>query len=92
VTELRERILWLVGRRKEAPATPELGYPEKAEYLALLWGIAVMTVTGFMLWFENPMLRFAPKWVGDVATAIHFYEAILASRRASPSSSGTSIS
>jgi hypothetical protein len=25
------------------------------------------------------MLRWFPKWVGDVATAIHFYEAILAS-------------
>jgi cytochrome b subunit of formate dehydrogenase len=79
LVELRERVSWFVGRRPEAPKSPLLGYPEKAEYLALMWGIVVMTITGFMLWFENPMLRWFPKWVGDVATAIHFYEAILAS-------------
>jgi len=79
VTEFRERLLWFVGRRREPLKSPPLGYPEKLEYLALMWGIAVMTVTGFALWFENTMLRWFPKWFGDVATAIHFYEAILAS-------------
>ena len=78
-TELSERVLWFVGRRREPVKSPSLGYPEKLEYLALMWGIVVMTITGFMLWFENPMLRWLPKWVGDVATAIHFYEAVLAS-------------
>jgi hypothetical protein len=43
-----------------------------------MWGIVVMTVTGFALWFENWTLRMLPGWAPDVATAIHFYEAILA--------------
>jgi cytochrome b subunit of formate dehydrogenase len=76
--EFRDRLLWMIGKRPDPPKSPTLGYPEKAEYLALMWGILVMTVTGFMLWFENPMLRLAPKWFGDVATVIHFYEAVLA--------------
>jgi hypothetical protein len=37
-----------------------------------------MAVTGFLLWFENLSLRYLPKWVSDVATALHFYEAVLA--------------
>jgi hypothetical protein len=37
-----------------------------------------MTATGFVLWFENVALRFAPKWITDVATVIHFWEAVLA--------------
>ena len=79
VREFRERMLYYLGRRERPPEAEELGYPEKMEYIALMWGCLVMAVTGFMLWFENPMLRWFPKWAGDVATAIHFYEAVLAS-------------
>jgi hypothetical protein len=37
-----------------------------------------MAVTGVALWAHNLMLEYYPKWVMDVATAIHYYEAILA--------------
>jgi cytochrome b subunit of formate dehydrogenase len=77
--ELKGRVAWFFGRRPEAPAAPKLGYAEKMEYLALVWGLVVMTVTGFLLWFDDLLLRFLPKWVSDVATVIHFYEAVLAS-------------
>jgi cytochrome b subunit of formate dehydrogenase len=78
VRELWERLMWFFGRRQEMPHSPAVGYPEKAEYLALMWGTAVMAVTGFLLWFENFTLRNFPKWVADLSTVIHFYEAILA--------------
>ncbi len=78
ITELRERLRWYFGRRADPPPSPTVGYPEKIEYLALLWGVGVMAITGFALWFENTMLRYFPKWLGDVATVIHFYEAVLA--------------
>ncbi|HXH27861.1 MAG TPA: cytochrome c3 family protein [Candidatus Polarisedimenticolia bacterium] len=79
VTELREKLLWFIGRRADPPPAPKLGYPEKMEYLALMWGIAVMAVTGGLLWFEDFTLRWLPKWAADLATTIHFYEAVLAS-------------
>ena len=79
LVELKERIRYFAGRRSDPPPAGRLGYPEKMEYLALMWGLLVMAVTGFLLWFDNALLRFLPKWVGDVATVIHFYEAILAS-------------
>ena len=53
-------------------------YKEKLEYLALLWGTFIMGVTGFILWYEVEWLKYFPKWTYDVARAIHFYEAILA--------------
>jgi hypothetical protein len=37
-----------------------------------------MTLTGGALWFENSSLRELPKWVLDLATLIHYYEAWLA--------------
>jgi len=53
-------------------------FREKLEYFGLIWGTIVMTVTGFILWFEVEWLKYFPKWTFDVARAIHFYEAILA--------------
>lgn len=77
--ELQAKLAWYVGKRKEMPKSPPLGYAEKAEYLALVWGTIVMAVSGFVLWFSNWSLAHLPKWVSDVATVVHFYEAILAS-------------
>ena len=79
VHEFREKVLWFFGKRAEMPKSPPLGYAEKAEYLALVWGTLVMAVTGFVLWFSDWSLANLPKWATDVATVIHFYEAILAS-------------
>jgi cytochrome b subunit of formate dehydrogenase len=53
-------------------------FREKLEYLGLIWGTIVMTVTGFILWFKTEWLQFFPMWTWNVARAIHFYEAVLA--------------
>jgi cytochrome b subunit of formate dehydrogenase len=78
VQEVKERFLYYLGRRPAPPEAPWLGYGEKAEYLAVVWGTLLMGVTGVMLWLESLALRWLPSWTLDVATAIHFYEAILA--------------
>jgi len=57
---------------------PRFNFREKLEYLGLIWGTIVMTVTGFILWFQTEWLKFFPMWTWDVARAIHFYEAVLA--------------
>jgi cytochrome b subunit of formate dehydrogenase len=48
------------------------------EYWAFLWGSVVMAVSGLLLWFNTFTLRNFPTWVSDAATAVHYYEAILA--------------
>ena len=47
-------------------------FREKFEYLGLIWGTIVMTVTGFILWFKTEWLMYFPMWSYDVARAIHF--------------------
>lgn len=76
--EFREKVGYLCGRRSSPPAEPWLGYVEKAEYLAVIWGTLVMAVTGFLLWFEEWTLHWLTTWVADLATVVHFYEAVLA--------------
>jgi cytochrome b subunit of formate dehydrogenase len=75
--ELKERVRYFLGRRGPLHGV-KVGYVEKAEYLAFGWGMAIMAVTGLLLWLENFTLRWLPKWLLDAATAVHFYEAVLA--------------
>jgi cytochrome b subunit of formate dehydrogenase len=53
-------------------------YGEKAEYWAVVWGTIVMGVTGLMIWYNVATTNWMPRWWIDVATTIHFYEAVLA--------------
>jgi formate dehydrogenase gamma subunit len=67
-----------LGFSAERPTFGKFNYAEKLEYLAFVWGTVVMVLSGFLLWFNNFTLRWFPKWVSDAATAVHYYEAILA--------------
>lgn len=67
-----------LGLADSPPTFSKFNYVEKIEYLAFLWGTALMAATGFTLWFNNFALRYFPKWFSDAATALHYYEAILA--------------
>ncbi len=71
-------IRYNLGRAPERPRFGKFSYAEKIEYWAFVWGTVVMAVSGLLLWFNNFTLRHFPKWVSDAATAIHYYEAILA--------------
>src|SRR4051794_22048902 len=37
-----------------------------------------MGLTGLMIWFKISFFSFLPRWWIDIALAIHFYEAVLA--------------
>ena len=67
-----------LGLGSEPPARSSHSYIEKAEYWALIWGTMVMAFTGLLLWANNLAMKFLPKSWLDVATSVHFYEAILA--------------
>ena len=67
-----------LGFTKQQPTFSKFSYAEKMEYWAFLWGTAVMAISGFLLWFNNFALRHFPKWITDAATAVHWYEALLA--------------
>jgi cytochrome b subunit of formate dehydrogenase len=69
---------YYLGLGQEKPAFRRFTYAEKAEYWALVWGLMVMAATGIMLWAKVSFGNLLPRWWLDIATAIHFYEAVLA--------------
>jgi cytochrome b subunit of formate dehydrogenase len=71
-------IRYYLGLSRERPKFGRFTYAEKAEYWALVWGTALMGLTGIMLWAKIWVGNLLARWWVDVATAIHFYEAILA--------------
>ncbi|MGA3178103.1 MAG: cytochrome b/b6 domain-containing protein [Candidatus Acidiferrum sp.] len=77
-TDILDVFRYNLGLTKEEPRFAKFNYAEKMEYWAFLWGTVVMGLTGFLLWFNNFTLRHFPKWVADAATAVHWYEALLA--------------
>ncbi len=66
---------WLFA---EPPRYGRYNFIEKFEYLAVLWGNAVMILTGILLWATNFCLRWFPLWILDVIRVVHSYEATLA--------------
>ncbi|UCH85091.1 MAG: cytochrome c3 family protein [Candidatus Latescibacterota bacterium] len=70
-------LKWFLGRGPR----PEYGrwtYWEKFDYFAVFWGVAVIGISGLMLWFPEFFTRFVPGWLINVATIIHSDEALLA--------------
>jgi cytochrome b subunit of formate dehydrogenase len=78
-TDVVSVLRYHLGLGGDKPEFKRFTYAEKAEYWALVWGIIVMAATGIMLWAKMTVSSWLPRWWLDVATAIHFYEAVLAS-------------
>lgn len=78
IREGMQMMAYNVGLRSERPVLSSHSYIEKMEYWAVVWGTLIMVLTGLALWFATHVMRWAPKWVLDLATAMHFYEAVLA--------------
>lgn len=71
-------MMFHLGLSKQRPKFGRFTYGEKAEYWALVWGTGLMGVTGVMIWAKVWVGNLLARWWVDVATAVHFYEAILA--------------
>lgn len=69
-----------LGLRRERPPLRRFSYAEKLEYWAVVWGTALMALTGFILWFKMFATEWLswPLWVVDLARVVHYYEAWLA--------------
>ncbi|HTW31018.1 MAG TPA: cytochrome b/b6 domain-containing protein [Candidatus Sulfotelmatobacter sp.] len=73
-----QNLGYYLGFTSRKPEFARFNYAEKMEYWALVWGMFVMAGTGLMLWFKVIVGNHLPRWSLDIATAIHFYEAVLA--------------
>jgi len=73
-----EVLAYNLGLRRSRLLLNRFSYIEKSEYWALVWGTAVMIVTGAVLIFHNQSLTYWQLWVVEVARVVHFMEAVLA--------------
>jgi cytochrome b subunit of formate dehydrogenase len=53
-------------------------YWEKFDYWAVFWGMVIIGVSGYMLWFTAFFARFVPGYLFNVALLVHGEEALLA--------------
>jgi formate dehydrogenase gamma subunit len=78
VKDLFGNFAYYLGLRRIKPKIARFGYAEKAEYWAVIWGTFIMGLTCLMIWFKIGVFGFLARWWIDIALAIHFYEAVLA--------------
>jgi cytochrome b subunit of formate dehydrogenase len=76
--EFLQMVLFNLGVKTHRPRFGRFSYVEKAEYWALVWGTAIMILTGLFLWFDSLAEAWFPKGVLDVIVVMHYYEAWLA--------------
>jgi cytochrome b subunit of formate dehydrogenase len=70
-------LKWFVNKGPR-PAYGRWTYWEKFDYFAVFWGVAVIGMTGLILWFPTVFTHIMPGWMVNVATTIHSDEALLA--------------
>ena len=67
-----------IGLRKTGAQMGRYTFEEKAEYWALVWGIVIMGITGFIMWNPIAAVKFLPGEFIPAAKTAHGAEALLA--------------
>jgi cytochrome b subunit of formate dehydrogenase len=75
--EFIDSVKWFLGKGPR-PQYGRWTYWEKFDYFAVFWGVAMIGMSGLLLWFPTFFTRFVPGWLLNVATIIHSDEALLA--------------
>ncbi len=78
VKNFMQQIKFNLGMEKQPPRMGRYTFAEKLEYLALVWGTAVMVLTGLLLLYPVRWSSLVPGEVILAAKAAHGGEAILA--------------
>jgi cytochrome b subunit of formate dehydrogenase len=68
---------WFFGRGPR-PQFDKWTYWEKFDYMAVFWGVAVIGISGLVMWFPELFTRVFPGWIINVALIVHSDEALLA--------------
>jgi cytochrome b subunit of formate dehydrogenase len=68
---------WFFGRGPQ-PQFDRWTYWEKFDYFAVFWGVAIIGLSGIIMWYPEQITRVLPGWIINVALIIHSDEALLA--------------
>lgn len=77
VLDVRDHVRWFL-RGGERPKFERWTYWEKFDYWAVFWGVAVIGISGLIMWFPIAATSVLPAWSINLAHAIHSHEALLA--------------
>jgi formate dehydrogenase gamma subunit len=78
VRDVGHTLSYNFGLVKDPPKMAKFNFGEKVEYWAVVWGTAVMVLTGFMLWNPIAVTAVLPGEVIPAAKTAHGAEALLA--------------
>jgi len=70
-------VKWFFGAGPR-PQGDHWNYQQKLDYWGSFSGVALLTISGAMLWFKTLNATYLPGWSFDVATVVHGHEAIFA--------------
>lgn len=68
---------WFFGKGPR-PQFDRWTYWEKFDYLAVFWGVAMIGLSGLIMWYPLFFTKFLPGWVINIALIVHSDEALLA--------------
>ena len=77
ITDMMAHFLWFFGLGPN-PKFDRFAYWEKFDYWAVFWGMAVIGLSGYSMWFAPAMARIIPGSWFNVALLVHGDEALLA--------------
>lgn len=78
VTQAVQTVAYLLGRREHEPKAGRFDFKQKIEYWAMMWGLLVMGVTGFILMFAVDATKVLPGILVPASKVAHGLEALLA--------------
>ena len=75
--EMLRHFRWFFGMGPK-PQFGRFTYWEKFDYWAVFWGMAIIGITGYVMWFSSFFGSFLPGWLFNITLLIHADEALLA--------------
>ncbi|MBP6469623.1 MAG: cytochrome C [Chloroflexi bacterium] len=76
--DIIDMLRYNLGLIQHHPKMPKFNFGEKIEYWAVIWGTAIMVITGFMLWNPIAVTSYLPGEIIPAAKTAHGGEALLA--------------
>jgi cytochrome b subunit of formate dehydrogenase len=77
LVDLFGHLRWFIGLGPR-PQFERYAYWEKFDYWAVFWGMVIIGLSGYVMWFAPFFARFLPGWALNAALVIHSEEALLA--------------
>lgn len=78
VKDAGSMLKYLLFLRKDKPPFGKFNFEQKVTYWFLFFGIGIMVLTGFMLWFPIQVTKFLPGGIIPAAKMAHSTEAVVA--------------